>query len=225
MTVLTLASRKGGTGKSTISIAIAAMLAAEGCDVALVDTDPTEASFRWVTEKYSGGGVLASYAEADTEALAILLPRLSEIHAVLIIDTAGFGNQAATVAMGAADAVLVPVTPGEGDVVEAGRTIGFVEGLARMARRPIPIRVLPNRMRRTTNLTRHVLEELDAMNLPRMASTLSDSVGYGELSFSGGLHSNGTMANEIAALVQELRGKAFLPALDMCTTLLEDMKQ
>ncbi len=40
------------------------------------------------------------------------------------VDTAGFGNQAATVAAAAADLVLVPVAPGEADVIEAQRTDG-----------------------------------------------------------------------------------------------------
>jgi hypothetical protein len=46
----------------------------------------------------------------------------------LIIDTAGFGNQAATIAAAGADLVLVLVTPGEGDLVEAQRTVSYVEG-------------------------------------------------------------------------------------------------
>ena len=39
-----------------------------------------------------------AYAEADAERLADLLPTLAERHAVVVVDTAGFGNQAATVA-------------------------------------------------------------------------------------------------------------------------------
>ena len=59
-------------------------------------------------------------ARADAERLADLLPTLAERHAGLVVDTAGFGNQAATVAAAAADLVLVPVSPGEADVMEAG---------------------------------------------------------------------------------------------------------
>ena len=212
MTVLTVASRKGGTGKTTAALAIAAILAGEGFDVGLLDTDPNRGAYAWATAMYEGAQ-LSPYAEADTDRLIELLPDLSGRHAVLIVDTAGFGNQAAAVAMGAADAVLVPVTPGHGDVAEGQRTVAFVNGLAKMARRPIPVRVLPNRLRRQTTLTRHVLAELEALALPRTASTLSESVGYGEMSYRPGPPREGTAAREMAALVAELRTLEFLPAL------------
>jgi chromosome partitioning protein len=39
---------------------------------------------------------VASYAEPDKDRLADLLPFLADRHAMLIADTAGFGNLAAT---------------------------------------------------------------------------------------------------------------------------------
>jgi chromosome partitioning protein len=45
------------------------------------------------------------YAEADTERLAGLVPALADRHAVLIADTAGFGNRSTVICIGAADAV------------------------------------------------------------------------------------------------------------------------
>ena len=218
MPVLTIASRKGGTGKSTVSVAIACLLDAEGVDVGLLDTDPNQGAHRWATQKYVGT-TLKAYAESDTEKLADLLPALAAQHAVLIIDTAGFGNQAATVAMAGADGVLVPVTPGEGDVVEAGRTVGFVEGLAKMARRPIPVRVLANRLRRNTTLTKHVLAEMDATGLPRLRANLSEAVSYGEMSFSDGLPKSGTAFDEVAILLAELRELRWLPEKSVNTAL------
>ncbi|MGI4744750.1 MAG: division plane positioning ATPase MipZ [Janthinobacterium lividum] len=223
MPVLTIASRKGGTGKSTTSVAIASMLDAEGVDVGLLDTDPNQGAYRWATQKY-GGTTLKAYAESDTEKLADLLPTLAARHAVLIVDTAGFGNQAATVAMAGADGVLVPVTPGEGDVVEAGRTVGFVEGLAKMARRPIPVRVLPNRLRRSTTLTKHVLAEMDANGLPRLKASLSEAVSYGEMSFSDALPRSGTAAGEVEALVAELRELRWLPEKGATSSLRKEVK-
>ena len=223
MPVLTIASRKGGTGKSTASVAIASLLDAEGVDVGLLDTDPNQGAFRWATQKY-GGTTLKAYAESDTEKLADLLPTLATRHAVLIVDTAGFGNQAATVAMAGADGVLVPVTPGEGDVVEAGRTVGFVEGLAKMARRPIPVRVLANRLRRNTTLTKHVLAEMDATGLPRLKASLSEAVSYGEMSFSDGLPRPGTASEEVSVLVAELREMRWLPEKAVKTDVRQDVK-
>jgi chromosome partitioning protein len=174
---------------------LAAVMAEEGADVALLDTDPNHAAHRWATETRSPP--IQAYAEADAERLAELLPTLAERHELLIIDTAGFGNQAATVAAAGADLVLVPVTPGEGDLVEAQRTVAYVEGLGRSTRRAIPVRVVANRIRRATTLSRHVLSELGTLGLPRLQAVLSESVSFGEISFSGRLPSEGTSATEI----------------------------
>lgn len=211
MPVLTIASRKGGCGKTTIATALSAALAAEGIDVGLLDADPNGGAHRWATQTY-GGPALAAYAEPDKDRLADLLPQLADKHAVLIADTAGFGNQAATLCMVGADAVLVPVSPGEGDVIEAQRTVSFVQGLGRSARRELPARVIANRLRRTTTLTRHTLAQLAALDLPCLQSGLSESVGFGEIGFSGTLPTSGTAAEEIAALLAELRELGWLPA-------------
>jgi len=190
---------------------LATTLAEEGADVALLDTDPNRAAHRWATETRSPP--ITAYAEADAERLADLLPSLAERHGLLIIDTAGFGNQAATVAAAGADLVLVPVTPGEGDLIEAQRTVSYVEGLGRSTRRSIPVRVVANRIRRTTTLSRHVLAQLETLKLPRLQTVLSEAVSFGEISFSGILPRDGTPATEIAAVVAELRGAGWLPHL------------
>jgi cellulose biosynthesis protein BcsQ len=87
--------------------------AERGADVAIMDADPNATAYRWATTVREGTPI-QSHAEADAKLLAVLLPTLREKHATLILDTVGFGIQAAAVAIAAADLVLVPVTPGEG---------------------------------------------------------------------------------------------------------------
>ena len=208
--ILTLTSRKGGCGKTVLAMVIAAALAEQGGDVALLDADPNGSAYRWATDILRAPTIRA-YAEADAERLADLLPSLAERHAGVVVDTAGFGNQAATVAAAAADLVLVPVSPGEADVMEAQRTVAYVAGLARSTRRAIPVRVVVNRVRRNTTLARHVAAEIERLGLPRLDTTISEAVAYGEMSFSGALPTTGTAAEEVAGLMAELRGQGWLP--------------
>jgi chromosome partitioning protein len=210
MAVLTITSRKGGCGKTLLAMILSASLAEDGADVALLDADPNGSVHRWATETYSGPQIYP-HAEADAERLADLLPALASRHKVLIIDTAGFGNQAATVAVAGADAVLVPATPGEGDVVEAQRTVAYVDGLGRSTRRLIPVRVVANRIRRATTLSRHILTELDGLKLPRLDTVISEAVAFGEIGFSGNLPRDRAAAQEICALREELAGLEWLP--------------
>ena len=210
MPVLTITSRKGGCGKTVLAMALAGTLAEQGIDVALLDADPNGNAHRWATQTREGKPI-AAYAEADAEQLAGLLPSLAERHAALIVAPAGSGRAAAAVAIAAADLVLVPVTPGEGDLVEAQRTVSYVNGLSRSTRRTIEVRVVANRIRRGTTLSRHVLAELEALKLPRLQTAMSEAVAYGEISFSGTVPREGTAAEEVAALLAELREAGGLP--------------
>jgi hypothetical protein len=110
--------------------------------------------------------VAAAYAEAETERLAGLVPQLTDRHEVLIADTAGFGNRSTVICIGAADGVLVPATPGEGDIVEAQKMVTFVQATGRTIRRDIQARVLANRIRRGTTLSRHLLSQIEARACP-----------------------------------------------------------
>jgi len=202
MTVLTLATSKGGTGKTTLAMVLAARLAPEA-RVVVLDADPTEAFTRWARNAYEGAA-FETVAEADETRLAHLIAAKADAADLVLVDTAGFGNRAATVAMTSADAVLVPSLSAEADVTEAEKTVRLVEGLARAARREIPARVVLNRVRRTA-LARHAAKEVEGARLPCLSASLSDLVAFGELSYAGKLPSAGTARTEIEALVAELR--------------------
>ena len=208
MSVLTVATQKGGAGKTLICQVLASLLAAD-MRVVAIDADPTGALSRWASRAYEGAA-FETVAEADETRLAHLIAAKADIADLVLVDTAGFGNRAATVAMTSADAVLVPALVGEADVTEAERTVGLVAALARAARREIPVRVLVNRVKRTT-LARHASAEMNAAGLPRLDASLSDLVAYGELTYSGRLPDKGPACVEVAALIKELRGLGWLP--------------
>lgn len=210
MPVLTIASSKGGPGKTTVAMLLAGALAAEGGAVLILDADPTQALSRWAVNAYEGPPI-ETVAEVDETQLAHIINERAEAAPVVIVDTAGFGNRAATVAMTSADAIIVPSLAGEADVTEAEKTIRLAGGLARAARRDIPARVLLNRVKRT-QLARHAAQELVSAGLPRIKATLSDLVVYGELSYSGRVPTSGVAGAELSALIAELRALGWLPS-------------
>lgn len=209
MPVLTLASSKGGPGKTTVAMILASSLAGEGLRIVALDADPTQAFTRWAGNAYEGPSFEA-LAEPDETRLAHLINSKVEEADFVLVDTAGFGNRAAAVAMTSADAVLVPALSGEADVTEAENTIRLAGGLARAARREIPARVLLNKVRRT-HLSRHAAKEITAAGLPTLKATLSDLVAYGEMTYSGKVPAFAPAATEIAGLIQELRELGWLP--------------
>jgi len=217
MPILTIASSKGGVGKTVLAEILVARLGADGCRIAVLDADPNRALSGWLADVYEGPPPIDVVAEADETRVALAMPSLSTGAEVLIIDTAGFASLAASVAMTGADAVLVPVLPGRADLVEAERTVQRAESLARAARREVPVRVVANRVRRGTSLSKHALSQAEDLRLPRLSATLSDLVGHGEIGFSGRLPSSSPATEEIAALIAELRQLGWIPELAPAT--------
>jgi chromosome partitioning protein len=207
MAIITIASSKGGPGKTTLAQFLVGSLAAEGVNVVAIDADPTGGLSRWTARLYEGPAFVCHH-EAEDARLAHLIHRVAQEADVVVVDTAGFGNRAATVAMTAADGVLIPMVPGEGDVTEAARTVELVAGVASAARRDIPSRVVLNRVRASTALSKHAASEAAA--LPKLDASLSDLVAYGEMGFSGRMPA-GKAGAEVATLMSELRALGWLP--------------
>jgi chromosome partitioning protein len=207
--VLTIASSKGGPGKTTVAMLLAGRLAAGGLKIVALDADPTMAFSRWAQNAYEGPAFIAR-AETDEAQLAHLIDTENRTADLVLVDTAGFGNRAAAVAMTSADAVLIPTLSGEADITEAEKTVRLVEGLARAARRDISARVLLNRVKRT-QLARHAAREIERATLPLVVATLSDLVAYGEMTFSGRVPDQGVAGEELTRLVAELRAIGWIP--------------
>jgi chromosome partitioning protein len=208
MSVLTIASSKGGPGKTTVCQLLAGSLADES-KLVLLDSDPSQALSRWAKSAYEGVP-FETVAEPDETRLAHLIAAKADIADLVIVDTAGFRNRAASVAMTSADAVIVPTLSGEADVTEAEKTMQLIDGLSRAARREIPARVLLNRVRKTT-LARHAVAEVTAAGLAQFTATLSDLVAYGEMTYSGRVPTAGLAGAEVATLIAELRELGWVP--------------
>jgi chromosome partitioning protein len=71
--VITLASTKGGTGKTTLSSALAVRAAEESKRVALLDLDPQESLASWWTRRGRTKNPKLFEADATTEAIELLI--------------------------------------------------------------------------------------------------------------------------------------------------------
>ena len=163
--IIAVASSKGGVGKTLVAMVLTSRLAAEGLRVAAIDADPNGALADWRANVWEGPA-FAVEPEPDAARLAHRIPDLADGGDVLVVDTAGFGNQAAAAAIASADAVVVPMLASRADIAEATRTVQLTQGLARAARRDIPVRVLRNKVNARTAVAQHAHGEVRARACP-----------------------------------------------------------
>jgi chromosome partitioning protein len=212
--IITVASQKGGVGKTTICRVLATTLARRGLRVACIDADVNRGLADW--HGLYAGPAITLRAEADERALARLPTELADTHDVVLVDTAGFGSRAMVVAIGGADAVLIPCQPDRGSVREAQQTSEWCINLSASVRREIPFRIalVAFDPRRATDIFARTQLEAE-LRLPLLAAALSDRTAYQALTWSGAVPSSGPVWREAEALADELVKIGWLPEVSV----------
>jgi chromosome partitioning protein len=155
---ITVTQRKGGVGKTTIAICIAAELARRGHDVALVDSDPQRSASQWAEP----GNLEFPVYEMALEQIPVSAwaQEVRRIQAgLVVIDTAPNAREmGASIAL--ANLVLVPCTPSGLDLDATLQTLAIIDAAREHRREQIKVILVPNRLDRRTLEGRQLIEEL-----------------------------------------------------------------
>lgn len=113
--IILIGSQKGGCGKSTLAVNLAAELARLGRDVCLVDADRQGTSSRWAQDR-SETNLPAVHCVAQFDNVRPALQDLDKRYEVVLVDAAGRDSRELRTAMTAADLMLTPFRPSQPDL-------------------------------------------------------------------------------------------------------------
>jgi chromosome partitioning protein len=184
-TVLTVTSQKGGSGKTTTVMTIAAELADRGFRVLVGDADEQQTAYRWAncTGKPFPATVISLSAFGDNIYEEVSKHR--DDFDFIILDTApSTASPVIHSALLLSDAVIVPIQPAPADIWSALATTTLIAGIQKV-RPELRARILANRVNRTS-LSRMVLGTLGNFGIPVMQSRLHARVAYQEATLAGG---------------------------------------
>jgi cellulose biosynthesis protein BcsQ len=142
---------------------------------------------------------------ADHNKIVAHAYKQGEASDICLIDCAGFSSQTSIFACGAADLVLIPVTPDRGSVIEAKRTAGQVENVAQIARREIPVRVVLSRWTPKGLIERATLTDLAAAELVFLPQHIPNLTAFAKSSFSGEMPSTGHIGLTLSRLIEQVK--------------------
>jgi chromosome partitioning protein len=209
MSIITIATSKGGAGKTTIARLILGRLALDGMPVAAVDADFNHTLTDWV--RTASKHPIAVEHELDETRIVPLVESLHESNDVVVIDTAGAATQATIFAIGCADLVLVPCQTSSADIVEAIKTMNLIKSASLMMKRTIAARVVLTGYQPNTNISTHVETEIAKANLPLMRVRLNRLVAFQEMSFTGIVPTTGIAGAQCANFIEEIINLGGLP--------------
>ena len=156
--IVALVNRKGGVGKTTSSVYLAAVMRSESRNVLLVDTDP-EAGARKMADAR-----LLPYPVVQAD-LRSLSGAVKGWDGDVVIDTPPNDGEIIYKAAGLADEVIVPIAATGYDLSRLTDTLMVLADVEEMRGRALA-RVLLTRMQSGKLIAREVLQELEAREVP-----------------------------------------------------------
>lgn len=184
--VIVLATSKGGAGKTTLAICLAAYWHNLGMRVALIDADPQGS----IIKSYDPDGPMGCIkVVSDPEnTVSNTIQEIKKDYDILIVDTGGFSNQTAAVAIVHSDLVLIPTKTSALDIQRAIETHGLIKDLNYTPERsgnPIPYRMVLTMTVQGTVIARQVKQELKEMGYLLINSELHNRIIYQEGTLAG----------------------------------------
>ncbi len=184
--IISFATSKGGSGKSTCLVTLAGVLADGGGRVAVIDTDPTQTVARW-GERTGRPGSISVYSAETEDALRDAIDEASSKHHVILIDVEGRASIVGNMAMGKSSLVIVPVQPSEPDGHEAAKTIRAIKTAARAHEREIKFCAVMNRLQGAIRSRAYhdIVAQFQKGGVP-VAASLIDREAYRRVFLEGG---------------------------------------
>ena len=207
--IIGVLNQKGGVGKTSIAVNLAAVFARDGNRVLLVDADPQGSSLAWSAAREARP--LFPVVGMPKPTLHRDLPEIARDYDVVVIDGAPRVNELGRAAIMASDLVLIPVQPSPYDVWATGDVVQLISE-ARVYKEKLEARFVINRKIVNTAIGRDVGAALAEFGFPVSEVALCQRVIYAESAAQGlsviETEPNSEAAREITRLAGTIFSKA-----------------
>jgi len=180
--IIGVLNQKGGVGKTTVAINLAACFASAGQRVLLVDADPQASALTWSSVREAAPqfpviGMAKPTLHKD-------LPGVAGDYDITLIDGAPRVNELGRAAIMASDLILIPVQPSPLDVWATDDTVRLVQE-AQQFKEAIEAAFVINRKIVNTAIGRDVSEAFEEASFAVLPASLCQRVIFAESAAQG----------------------------------------
>ncbi len=180
--ILGILQQKGGVGKTTLALNLAACYALEGFSVLLIDADPQGSALAWSSVRTKPP--LFPVVGMAKPTLHQEIASVSRGYDIAIIDGAPRANQLARSAILASDFILIPATPSPFDVWASLETTTLIAE-AQTLRPNIKAAFAINRKVGKTVIGRAVANAFADLPFPVLPATIAQRIAFAETAEKG----------------------------------------
>lgn len=209
MATISIASDKGGPGKTTTAILIGCELALDGYRVSLLDTDINQQAAAFGGKADIPG--LTVIGDVREDNILATLRKAEAESEVVLVDLPGGSSTLALKALHRSHFVLVPTQASLPDVKAAMKTLAQIDDAQELARTPIARAVLWTRVLSgfESRSARHVRETVEAQeHIPILRNAMMERAAFREIHITGQvprqIDPKGSAAQNVAAITAEL---------------------
>jgi chromosome partitioning protein len=207
MATISVASAKGGCGKTTMSLLVGAELALDGYKVTLLDCDLNQHCTAFsakadlpgltIVPSINEGNVLAAMRMAEAESDVVML------------DLPGGSSTLALKALQRSNFVLIPCQASLPDVRDAVKTVAQVNDAEYLAKTQIARALIWTRVLSgfESRAAKHVRESVEGKDLPVFRTALMERAAYRELHITGQVSRQADPAGAAAGNVRAIAGE------------------
>jgi chromosome partitioning protein len=209
MATISIASDKGGPGKTTTALLLGTELALDGYKVGLIDTDVNQQAAAFGKKANIPGLIVVGDVKEDT--ILAALRKAEAENEIVLVDLPGGSSTLALKALHRSHFVLVPAQASLPDVKAAMKTLAQIDDAQELARSQIARAVIWTRVLSgfESRSARHVRQSVEAeKQIPILKTAIMERAAYREIHITGRVprqdNPSSSAAQNIAAVASEV---------------------